>query len=71
MSVDRISTMAIHPKKLLEELSKKKERARGPFNVYLDKDLVEAFKKACGDVPRSKVIEALMRQFIEDSKVKR
>jgi hypothetical protein len=37
---------------------------RGAVSLYLDKELYKRFKKACGKVPASKVMEELMREFL-------
>lgn len=61
--------MAIDAKKTLQKL-KGEELNRGPVSVYLDKDVFKEFKKACGNVPHSRVLEELMREFIDSAKRK-
>lgn len=41
---------------------------RGKVSLYLDKELYERFKKSCGKAPASRVMEELMREFIEGLK---
>jgi hypothetical protein len=38
--------------------------------LYLNKDLFAEFKKTCGTIAPSKVIEALMAEFVADHKAK-
>lgn len=59
--------MPIDAKKTLQKL-KGEESNRGPTSLYLDKDLLKDFKKACGNIPYSRVIEELMREFLADAK---
>jgi hypothetical protein len=55
--------MSIDGKKLLARLDEKGNRGR--VNLYLDKDAYKRFKDACGDRPISRVLEALMNEFVE------
>ena len=59
--------MKVDGKQLLKKLKSDKSD-RGKVNMYLSKGLYEDFKKCCGDVPASQVMEELMRQFIESVK---
>jgi hypothetical protein len=54
--------MSIDGKKLLASLDKKGNRGR--VNLYLDKDVYKRFKEACGERPISRVLEALMNEFV-------
>jgi len=54
--------MKIDGKKILKDL--KKGRERKPVTLYLSQDLYLDFKKACGKAS-SKVIEKLMKEFLE------
>lgn len=56
--------MPVDAKKMLEKI---KVVDRGPVNLYLDKSLYQSFKKACGDISASKVLEEFMREFIESA----
>jgi len=62
--------MAIDPQKIIEKL-KKKENTRGRVTLYLDKDLMDQFRKLCVPVAPSKVIEEFVRQFVESSHPKK
>lgn len=55
--------MAIDPKKTLARL-KGEDTTRGRVTLYLDKDLYEQFRKSCGDVSPSKVVEEFMRDWV-------
>jgi uncharacterized protein YehS (DUF1456 family) len=54
--------MPIDGKKLLARLDEKVNRGR--VNLYLDKEVYKRFKQACADRPISRVLEALMTEFI-------
>lgn len=49
---------------LIAQLAKDKGD-REKTSLYLSKSLYEAFKKKCGKAPASRVLEALLRDFIE------
>lgn len=59
--------MAIDAKKTLKRL-RGEETKRGKVTLYLDKDLYGQFKKACSGMPSSRVVEALMREFVKSAK---
>lgn len=58
--------MKLDAKKILTDL-KKGDRERGPKTIYIHLALFDEFSKACGDVPVGKVLEAMMREFIESA----
>lgn len=41
------------------------EEDRQKVSLYLSKSLYERFKKSCGKAPASRVMEELMREFIQ------
>ena len=49
----------------IELVRSNKKGDRGPVTVYLSKELFGKFKKKCGDVSASTVIESLMQSFLE------
>lgn len=53
----------ISAKKILERLEPDQER--GAVSLYLSQPLYKRFKKACGKVSPSKVMEELMKGFVE------
>lgn len=54
----------IDPNKVVESLKKKKKTKRGRVTLYLDQELMEAFKKHCHPVAPSRVIEEFVRQTL-------
>lgn len=52
----------INAKRILERLEP--EQGRGAVSLYLSQSIYKRFKKACGKVSPSKVIEELMKEFI-------
>ena len=48
-----------------ELMEAEKDRERGRITLYLNYDLYERFKKACNPIAASKVVERLMKEFIE------
>ena len=62
--------MKIDGKGILAKLSVGKKSDREKTSLYLSKSVYEAFKKACGDVPTSQVLEELMQQFLSSLKQK-
>jgi hypothetical protein len=62
--------MKIDGKEILEKLSVGRKNDREKTSMYLSKAIYEAFKKACGDVPTSQVVEELMQQFVDSLKRK-
>ncbi len=60
----------IDSQKILDKLSLEEDREK--VSLYLSRRLYERFKKACGSAPASRVMEELMKGFLEDlSKTKR
>lgn len=49
-------------KKLLDKLKSEKITV----SAYVEKDIYEKFKKKCGKVPTSQVINALIKDFVEN-----
>lgn len=60
--------MKIDGKQLLERLAAAEKSDRGRITLYLSKTLYEDFKKGCGKVPVSVVIEEMMREFLKSLK---
>ena len=50
-------------KKQLREKASTKQK----LSFYLDGKLYKKFKKACGGIPASQVVEALMNAFVDSS----
>lgn len=46
------------------------ENDRQSTTVYVSQSILSEFKEACGEIPSSKVLEELMREFIDDLKPK-
>lgn len=59
----------IDAKKILNKLHGE-EPPRGAVTVYLNKGLYKDFKSTCKEVSASKVMEELMRQFIDSANSK-
>lgn len=59
--------MAIDAKKTLQKL-RGEETKKGKVTLYLDRELYSHFKKTCDDVAPSRVIEELMRDFVQSAK---
>ena len=51
------------PKLTIERL--RGETDRMSMSLYLSKSVYEKFKQSCEEIPPSKVIEELMREFVE------
>jgi hypothetical protein len=62
--------MKVEGKKILEKLERQKSD-RQKVTLYLSKTKYDVFRKACGDVAPSQVIEELMVQFTQSVKGKR
>jgi hypothetical protein len=62
--------VAVNSKALIKRLAAPPKRERGNTMLYLNKDLFAEFKKTCGTIAPSKVIEALMAEFVADHKAK-
>jgi len=56
--------MKIDGKKILKKLESENEPSKQKLSFYLSKKLYEDFKKCCGNVPASQVIEELMKEFV-------
>jgi hypothetical protein len=52
----------INAKKTIQKLKGETDRER--YSLYLSHSIYAAFKEACEDIPPSRVIEELMREFI-------
>lgn len=55
-------------KSILQKLAANQKTDREKVSLYLSKSLYEEFKKKCGEVPASQVMEELMRQFVDSLK---
>ncbi len=51
-------------RKILEKLSLDEDREK--ISLYLSRNLYGKFKKACGKAPASRVMEELMKDFVEE-----
>ncbi|MDZ4662967.1 MAG: hypothetical protein SGJ18_15245 [Pseudomonadota bacterium] len=54
----------INANKILDKLSLEEDREK--VSLYLSRSLYERFKKVCGSAPASRVMEELMKSFMED-----
>ena len=52
-------------KKTIAKLKGEADRAR--MSLYLSQSIFKDFKEVCGDIAPSRVIEELMKEFIESS----
>ena len=52
----------------IKKLLLKGESAKGKFNLYLNKESFKEFRKACYPLAPSKVIDELIREFLESKK---
>ena len=52
----------INAKKTIQKLKGETDRTR--LSLYLSQSVYAAFKEACEDIPPSRVIEELMKDFI-------
>ena len=52
----------INGQEILKKLSVKSDRTKTTF--YISKSLYEEFKRHCGEIASSQVLEELMRQFV-------
>lgn len=59
--------MAIDADKIFKRL-RGEDSWRGSVTLYLNKRLYADFQDACGDIAPSKVIEELMKEFIESAR---
>lgn len=57
--------MKIKATDILESIKKREGSGRKPVNMYLSAALWEKFQGACDDVSPSKVIEILIKQFLD------
>jgi hypothetical protein len=53
-------------KKIMDKLKGESDRKR--VSLYLSESTLEAFKKACHPIAPSKVMEELMKEFVESRK---
>lgn len=53
-------------KKTIEKLRGETDRIR--VSLYLSQSILTEFKEACGDVSPSRVMEELMKEFVQDAK---
>lgn len=60
---DDINMSKINAKRMLDELEPDKDRAA--VSLYLSISLYKRFRKACGKVSPSRVIEKLLIQFLD------
>lgn len=58
--------LSMDAKKTIEKLRGESDRIR--CSLYLSESLMSDFKEACMDVSPSKVMEVLMKEFIDSSK---
>jgi hypothetical protein len=65
--------MPVDAKKVVSVLKIKGESPKGRFSLYFDKSTFKEFQEACEkeDVSASRVLELLMREFIESAKGKK
>lgn len=56
----------INGQEILKRLSVKPDRTKTTF--YISQSLYEEFKRHCGEITSSKVLEELMRQFVASTK---
>lgn len=62
--------MKTNGKALLKRLAKGKRDDRVKTSLYLSKRLYEDFKRSCGQVPASTVLEELLEDFVKSIKEK-
>jgi hypothetical protein len=60
--------MAINAKTILKRLEEN-QNDRGKVTLYLSKGLFKEFKSKCGDHSASVVLEELMKEFINSTKL--
>ena len=58
--------MCMDAKKIIEKLRGEADRQR--VSLYLSQSILAEFRKACGDVAPSQVMEEMMKDFIQSSK---
>jgi hypothetical protein len=56
-------------KKTIEKLKGEADRQR--TSLYLSRALMDEFRKVCGSIAPSRVLEELMKEFIESSKTQK
>ena len=54
----------VDAKRILDKVKLRGEPNKTRMSMSLDPETFERFKKLCGDVPLSQVVEELMREFI-------
>jgi hypothetical protein len=60
--------MSLDARKTLEKLKGEADRER--TSLYLSKSVMEEFKKVCDGISPSRVMEELMRDFVDSYKAK-
>jgi hypothetical protein len=58
----------MNAKKTLRKLRGESDRAS--HSVYISKTIMSEFSKACGDAGHSRVLEELIREFLDDLSIK-
>lgn len=61
-------TYQINAQEIINKLELEDDRTK--VSLYLSKSLYNRFKKACGKAPASRVMEELMREFLDSVKKK-
>lgn len=59
--------MGISGKAILKRLEADRSKDKGRVTLYLSKGLYKEFKKKCGKVPASLVLEELLKEFVATS----
>lgn len=54
----------IDAQEILDKLTLEEDREK--VSLYLSRALYERFKRACGSAPASRVMEELMKRFLDD-----
>lgn len=57
----------INAKKTIQKLKGETDRTR--MSLYLSQSIFSKFKEACEEIPPSRVIEELMKEFIESQSI--
>lgn len=63
--------MKVHAKAILERLAASQKGDRTKVSLYLSKRLYDDFRKSCGDISASVVMEELMREFVASAKARK
>ncbi|OFZ79327.1 MAG: hypothetical protein A2583_00835 [Bdellovibrionales bacterium RIFOXYD1_FULL_53_11] len=59
--------MKINGNEILERLAAARMQDRDKTTLYLSKGLYSEFKRICGQIPASTVMEELMKEFIRST----